>query len=438
MMVLAKPEAGSSFATATDFIAIEPQQAISSWLQPSLSKDTKTLPPAAPAKLTSSVSYVLRKRKRTANHPTASMQTRRKTYTHGYDDGESSATSRSSRNRRRPESASHTSAQYDSKGPLSRLQQRRRSRPCSAIRTEYLGVSSIVFAPPLRRYLNSPHHGRHALRSARTTSPTRRMKSRSGPSGFLAGSAATTAGRQATTHISRSGKKLKRRGTAAPRPGTDSFDDTPWCSLAMSEEPLAYPERSAGVDRRGSVGVVGMGEPRELSPPPGLLTPVGPDWMEGNSLPTSTNVDKHSQIVDEVARCEVVSCQPTTVEPGGFGVDGSIFVHQPSLAEKKRPCGVNKEAIDHGNVGVGNNAGSGCRHSIQQDQRPSGSHAERTCVTRQKGQPTETMPYRSRHRRRIPCITAWDLLTGRKMGRDRRKGSSDIHLPAVSVSIYLG
>lgn len=428
-MVLAKPEAGSSFATATDFTdftAIEPHQALS-WLQPRLSKDTEALYPTAPAKLTTSVSSKTRKRKRANPHPTTSMPTRRRTYTRGYDDGTTTSTSRSSGGRRRPESASRVSAKYMGKGPLSRLQQRRRRRPRSAIRTEYLGVSRIVFAPPLQRYLNSPQHGRHALRSSRATSPTRRVQSHSGPSGFLAGSAATMAGRRARGNISRSGEKLKRRGTVAASPEIAEFDDTSWCPLAPSGEPLTYSERS-------NVGVVGMGESPEISPPPGLLTPVGPDWMEGNSLLTSLVVDKHSQIVAEVARREEVSC-PRPLEPGGCGVDGNILVHQPSLRETERASGVNKEAIEYGNTGVGTDSGSGSYYSSQEEQGSSGRSGERSCGTTQEGQPTEIVPRCGRVRRRAPRIAAWDLLTGRKMGRDRRKGSSGIHLPPVGVQI---
>lgn len=428
MMALAKTEASSSFAAAADFTATESHQA--TWLQPRFSEGTEASSPAAAAELGSPVCYTSRKRRRTITHPTKSMETRRKTYICGYDDdGATTTTSRSSS--RRPESARHASRQYKGKDSLSRLPLRRR-RPRSAVRTEYLGVSSVAFAPPLRRYLDSPQHGRHALRSSAPSSTTRRIHSHSGSSGLLVGSEATTAAGSARSSISRSRKERERRGPAAECPNFYVYDDIPSFPTGLSEEQQGFPEGTAGVESRGKVDVLGMHQSPKISSPPGLLTPVGPDWWEGDSPPTSSIVDKHTQIAVETARCEAASDQ-TTCRAGGGCVDGSVPAHRPSLGEKELPSGVDEAAMGSGNICIGNTDDKKTNHSRKQEQCASGSCGARSCETRQGGQPIKQMLRSGRHRRRTLRSSAWDLLTGRRMERGRRKGSSDIHLPAVSV-----
>lgn len=418
-MVFPKIKASSSSAAATDSVAIERHHATRP--QPSLSKDTavEALSPTATAEVRSSVNFVPRKRKRTILCATASMKNRRKTNIRGYDDGTTTTTSSSS-NSRCPESARRASAQYEDKGPLSRLQLKRRRRPRSAIRTEYLGVSSVAFAPPLRRYLNSPQHGRCALRSTRPTSPTRRVHSIPEPQELWKESAPKiTAGRTSQSTARR--EELQRRGTAAATPKPVGYDDTPWSPLTPSEEPQSFPERIEEEKGGNDAGVVRMHEPSEISLTTGLLTPVGPHWVESDSTPTSSIVDKQSPNADDIARCEAVS-DPSTFQAGRCGADRSGLAHQPSMQENKRPSGVVKADIGNGDIGTCHNVDSG-------------SCGKRSYDTTQDVQRTKMMPRSSRHRRRIPRRTAWDLLTGRRMERDRRKGSNDINLSPVCVVI---
>lgn len=431
MMVLAKTEKSSSFATAADLTAIKPHHHAK--LLPSLSRDTEAPSPAVVADLRIS-SYTSRKRNRAVAGSASSMEARRKKYARGYDDGATTTISRSSGSSgssRRPDSARHASVQYEDEDSLSRLQLRRRIRPSSAIRAGYLGVSSIAFAPPLSRYLNSPQHGRHALRSSRPTSSTPRVHSRSGPFGVLAGPAAATTAERARQTTSWRGEELEGRGTASG-PVTVGYYDTPWCPLTLSAEPQGFPERTVGMKSCGDLGVVGMHETPEISPPPGFLTPVGPDWLEGDCPPPSSIVDTHRQVVGEVARCDAAS-DPSTALAGRYSVDGSVPVYQPSLQEKEQPSGVDEVAIVNGNERIGNTGDSDSRHSSRYEQCAISSCGERSCDTRQEGQPTNLKRRNCRHRRQIPRRTAWDLLTGRRIGRHRRKGSGDIHLPAVNT-----
>ena len=271
---------------------------------------------------------------------------------------------------RPPETPRGTTLQDRDERLSSPLQLRRR-RPSSATSTEYLGVSSIAFAPPLRRYIQSPQHGRGALRSSQSPPSTRILHS--------------------PWEARRGSFSRDNDGSPLDTVGGEIHD-----SIAVPQA-----QRSSG------------------NSPTGLLTPVGPDWCE------TTPVDQ-SQSQE--------SRRHTELPAGNSGDHGSSSVGSQSR--------VTTEALRselQSNIAVGTSGpqrcGDGEPESMQLPSESSRNSPQSSGSAGPEDYRGGTTARRSYRRRRILRRRAWDLLTGRRIERGRRKGSRDINVPEVFVII---
>lgn len=353
------------------------------------------------AELRSPVCYIARRKRKRKHIPEASpMETsRRRSYRfHG------GAAAVSPRHSGRPESARCAMRQDQDEEWLPRGHLRRR-RPLSAIRTEYLGVSSAAFAPSLRRYLESPQHGRRALHSTTPSSATRDIaQSPARLSGRLSeGSPTPTTPEHPERLFSGSSKDRDRRAKLCGQGGYAS------CSTGRGGEYRA----TFMVDTMEVESFDGFSGPRVQHPPGrcpslGLLTPVGPDWWDTAS---------------ENQAASKQSAPPTDSndDDSRKGIDQQLLMGEEELHSSE-------SAADSGNESDSD------RPSCREPRRNSGcSEDGRDPTSRNDGSPTRPAVRGSRRRRRrVLSSSAWDLLTGRKMARGRRKGSRDIYISDVS------
>lgn len=352
---------------------------------------------AAAAELRSPVYHTSRRKRRRTTASTASpMETHRKR-SRRFEGGTAVMTSRYSRP---PGSASY--AQEQDEDWLSRRHLRRR-RPHTAIRTEYLGVSSTTFAPPLRRYLESPQHGRRALRSTTPSSATRSNQSPFGFSGcgVVGESAAATIVEHVGRPISKGSQEQDRRAR---------FYRAASCSTNLRGERHA----TTLVDTVELENLDDFTGPREQQPlgrcpPPEFLTPVGPDWW------------------GESPENQAASRVPAPLTDGDDYGDRSNGIDQQLLTSKE------ERHSSENAVGSGDESDS--HRSSQQEpcQNSSGSEDEGGPTSRGERSPARPTVRGSHRRRRAVRSSAWDLLTGRRMERGRRKGSRDIHTSDVST-----
>lgn len=317
------------------------------------------------------------------------------------------AATMNSRTSGRPASARHAARQDRDKDWTPRRHLHRR-RPHSAIRTEYLGVSSAVFAPPLRRYLESPQRGRRALRSPTPSCTTRSSARHSPPTspGHFAGEfpSATAQGRTGRP-VPRGHKERDRRARLLWQEGGTST-----CSAShnVDVEPRALRLDAPDGESLEDFAGTRVGWPLGTRPPAGLLTPVGPDWWvaslenQAKSTPTSTTADSDAG------------------DDSGDGIDQQLVAR----GEER-----------HSVVGDAGNENGDSHHS---------SHQEKPHCDDDGGEDRHKPTYGADGSLERPTIrggrrrwrglrsSAWDLLTGRRVERGRRKGSGDIRADGVS------
>lgn len=328
-----------------------------------------------------------RKRKRKDTSEASPMETSRRRSCR-FDGG---AAAISPRHTGRPGSARCAFRQDQDEEGLARRHLRRR-RPLSAIRTEYLGVSSAAFAPPLRRYLESPQHGRRALRSTTPPSVTRGIvQSPDLSSGRLSEESPTAATPEHVGwSITTESKERVRRGPSCGQGAAAS------CSTGRSAE-----RRATLADSVETESLDGFAGPRVQQQPGrcpslGLLTPVGPDWWE--TVPETHAVTKQSTSLTDSTDDDSVDQQ----SPKDKRHSNDNAAHSGAESESNGP-------------------------SRREPRRNSGCSGDD-----RDGSPVRRAVRGSRRRRRVVRSSAWDLLTGRRMERGRRKGSRDIYVSDVS------
>lgn len=307
-----------------------------------------------------------------------------------------------SRYSRRPESARHDLRQGQDKEGLSRRHLRRK-RPHTAIRTEYLGVSSAAFAPPLRRYLESPQHGRRALRSTTPSSTTPSMQSPPGSSGYFVEACV------AATSVGHGGRPISTDNRERDRRETFYRHDNPaLCSTGLTDERNAALVDTVEAENLHDAAEPRVQQPPGRCPPPGLLTPVGPDWWE--TAPDNQATSEH----------------PSPLAGGNDDCDSDNGIDQQLLARNEEQHS-SKTAVDRGNE-------SGSHPSSQQESSQSSACSEDRCepTKRDNRYPARSAVRGGHRRRRLRRSSAWDLLTGRRMERGRRKGSRGIKNSDVS------
>ncbi len=336
-----------------------------------VSEDTGT-PSAAEFCGSFSADCTSRKRRRATCFPQPPMQASWKN-SRRYSDDRTATTTGAPRNNnnsslRRPGSARRgTTTPREDQGDYlpSRLQLQRR-RPRSAMATGYLGVSSVAFPPPLRRYIESPQHGRRALRSSKSSPSTRSFHSPS---------------------------KMYR-------------DD-------VSRDGNGWSEDTGEGGNRDDVTVPLA--PRPSGNSPGLLTPVGPGWSE-----TATPV-------------ESTECQ----ESVGFPTDSSTDEDDRSVGSepltRTEASSSQLEGVHDGDRGDPKFGGDGEPDSRRPPSAKNQGIQQRWRATRGEDQRQLPAARSSRRCRRILRSRAWDLLTGRRIERGRRKGSRDIQVPEVGA-----
>ncbi|CAM9262515.1 unnamed protein product [Ectocarpus sp. 12 AP-2014] len=401
-MMLVERDPSASFAEASRYVITASRK------RRLLVEDTTAAAPRIPECCNTS------RKRRKISPPMQPMETRRNRYS--YQNNGRATTTTASRNSRRPASAKRAS---DVEGvrhvPLPKKSHQQEQHMdhhdalCGHFGTEYLGVSNVAFAPPLRRYLESPQHGRHALRSSKPSS--------SRPSTGLLGSRirarAASAGMEAAharRPISRSNKSW-REGAACP--DIDRYGHSSSCSTALSGE---NHERSASLEKLHS----GSEQTRGTSPRHGLLIPVGPDWRDYDSSPSSSDAD-----------------EPTSVRNADGnthdGDDDGDRARETLSKIREFSLEIGEGAICGGGRtnGIDDADSRGSRHTSQRQEegctRHGGDNNFRGVATEGRTSKELCVRWGSR-RRRIPRSTAWDLLTGRRVQPGRRKGSCDIRL----------
>lgn len=350
------------------------------------------------------------KRRRVAASVASPTRTNRKRFCR-FDDGASAMNY--SRYSRRPSTAGAESARHarpldQDGGWPSRRHAHQKRRPHCAIGTEYLGVSSAAFAPPLTRYLESPKHGRRALRSTCTTTSIAPHSPPAGSSRCAAGGPPAVTATTTPEHVGRriSGDAEERDRRARLRGQEYS---------ASSSTDQSGDRHALFVDAADAGSLDGLFGLRAKQPPKrcaslGLLTPVGPDWWETASEDQAPS-RKH----------------PASQAGGNDAVDSGNSLDQQLLRKEEE-----RHPIDDA---VGSGEESCSRPSSQQGPPGNGGRGAEKCepASRNEGYPPRS-PVRggSRRRRRVLRSSAWDLLTGRRMERGRRKGSCDIRVSDVS------
>lgn len=157
--------------------------------------------------------------------------------------------------------------------------------------------------------------------------------------------------------------------------------------------------------------------------PLGLLTPVGPDWWETASVNRAARGHHGPQADgrDNSDRSE----------------DG---INQQLLVRGGKQCS-SENTVDTGDGMSGINGVDGADVSCsfcssRREPRRNSDGVEYKCGTNDRNgrSPVRSAVRGSRRRRRVVRSSAWDLLTGRRMERDRRNGSRDIHVSDVSAA----
>lgn len=358
--------------------------------------------PTAAAELKRTACHTSRgKRRRTSDREASLMETNRKRSCR-FDGGAATMTSR--HGSARPASARYSARQdHQDEGWMSRGHLHGR-RPRGAVRAEYLGVSSAAFAPPLRRYLESPKHGRQALRSPTPTSAAQRMaQSPSRSSGCATGEfPAATTPEHVGRPISGVNRERDRRATLFGQESSAS------CPTSLSDERHAtlvdtMDESLEAFARTRAEQPIGQ------RPPPGLLTPVGPDWWE--TSPESKARSKHAAPLTH--NNDDRDCTS--------GVDQNLVIREEIRRSIESAVGSEEE-------------GGSYHSSHQEPSRNSNGGEDEHAPTSRDGGPLARPTVRGSHRRRrrVSRSRAWDLLTGRQVERGRRKGSGGFHVADVS------
>ncbi|CAM9343776.1 unnamed protein product, partial [Scytosiphon promiscuus] len=289
--------------------------------------------------------------------------------------------------------------------------------------TEYLGVSSAAFAPPLRRYLRSPQHGRDALRSSKSSSA--RFGSR--PSRMhvrgKAGYALTGVGR-AQRPISTT-QKRREAGTTRVY-GSDIFQTSPSESTAPRDLEQGSGSELDAAHASGSGSGVDVHQRMNTQPASvhsrTLLTPVGPDWLDSASQPAGGGASQASHGTAEARTDD--SCD----------LDDAIVGFQTLMRKGRAPSGARGNHTGSGSDRTGDRSVGSSRSSKKQAGR--GSHGELrhgVPLSLRDEECVSPMPRRRRRSRangrHMPLTCGWDLHTGRRIERGRRKGSRDLDLP---------
>lgn len=393
MMLVARESSATSFAEASRSTSASRKRLL-------LVEDTAEL------RIPSCYKYLYTSRKRRKGSPSRVrlMETRRNTYC--YQHG-GRATTRACRNSsRRSASARHA--------PLLHQHEEQHMHQYDAwsghVGTEYLGVSNVAFAPPLRRYLESPQHGRHALRSSKPSA----SRLSSGLLGSRVRARAESAGmeaKHARRPISR-GNTSRRGGAACPE--VYRYDHFSSCSTALSGE---NHECSTSLEelRSGSEHTPGT------SPRHRLLTPVGPDWWEHDSPRSSSDVDAPTR----PARTELTDENANFEDEDHSAGDGGGA--RATLSRNGESLDVRDGISSGGCRTIDDEDSKGSRHTSQRWEEGS----TRPDEDNKLGEVTKG-GRASIRRHRIPRSNAWDLLTGRRVEPGRRKGSYDIRLSQVS------
>lgn len=365
--------------------------------------------------------YNTSRKRRKISPPMQPMKTRRNRYC--YQNNGRATTTTASRNSRRPASARRAS---DVEGvrhvPLPKKKHQQEQHMdhhdalCGHFGTEYLGVSNVAFAPSLRRYLESPQHGRHALRSSKPSS----SRLSTGLLGSRIRARAASAGMEAALArrpISRSNTSW-RGGASCP--DIDRYGHASSCSAVLSGE---NHERSASLEelRSGSEQTPGT------SPRHGVLIPVGPDWREHDSSPIRSDVDEPTLVrtADENTHHDADDGDRARETLSRIG-ESSLELGEGAICGGGRTNGID-DADSRGSRHTSQRQEEGCT-------RHGGDNNFRGVAT--EGRTSKELGVRcGSRRRRIPRSTAWDLLTGRRVQPGRRKGSCDIRLSEVSRSL---
>lgn len=358
--------------------------------------------------------HTSRKRKRVCTFPGPPMGTRRS------GDGASYTTPH--RHSGRPQSAKEASRslqqeQCQQLDPLpSGLHVRRARRPHSAIRTEYLGVSAVAFAPPLRRYLKSPQHGRHALRSSKSSSAR-----------HLSGTA--TAGvESARCPSARTKKPRGRHVIGASDPDSLSYSTAP----GDSHEGSVLDASHAGGSESGVATPHRVEEPPTRDHPRHFLAPVGPDWWDSECSQAGSGAGQDSPETTDAPSGQIHSAAD------GCGLDDGIAGLETPSRTGESPSRTNRNHVGSNDILVGLDDFSSSRSSDQQGGSGSGSDLHRDHLFSSRGGGSALPASRGRRRtkrREAPRNYGWDLLTGRRVERGHRKGSHDIRIPGVSRHI---
>ncbi|CAM9719832.1 unnamed protein product [Ectocarpus fasciculatus] len=393
-MMLVERESSASFAEASRYSS-------ASRKRPFLVEDTAEL--RAPA----CYLYTPRKRRKSSPSRAQPMETGRNTYCYQHD-GRATARARRSSSKR-PASARHA--------PLQHRQGEQHLHQHDAwsghLGTEYLGVSNVAFAPPLRRYLESPQHGRHALRSSKPSS-SRLSSGLLGSRVRARPASAEMEAAHARRPISRSNTS-RRGGAACPEISPYGHFSSSGSTARSSE----HHECSTNLEelRSGSEQTLGT------SPRQGLLTPVGPDWWEHDSSPRCSGMDAPTSVGNEKNDHNADFVDEDHVADDGDGARETLSRNDQSSLE------FGDGAISGGGRtnGIDDGDSRESRHtSQQQDDRST------RCGEDEQSREVVKQGRASIRRRRIPRRTAWDLLTGRRVEPGRRKGSFDIRLSEES------